>query len=119
MRQPEQRQTDRLLLYTVGGGFMDTINMVTRREYSKGDQRLALIVRVVSGSDIHGALLRYETWVNNKEDESACVESGDVNSLSLKFYSKLLDLYGEGWKRENVNDCEAKQHAKFFDPAML
>ena len=37
--------------------------------------------------------------VYNKEDESACVESGDVNSLSLKFYSKLLDLYGEGWKR--------------------
>lgn len=44
--------------------------MVTRREYSKGDQRLALVVRVVSGTDIDGLMLRYEEWVNNIENES-------------------------------------------------
>ena len=100
---------------------METTELVTRREYSKGDQRLALVVRVQTGGAIDGVVFRYETWVNNVEDESKRVESGDVYYLSRKFYTKLIDLYQEGWKRENVKDGEGKlkEHARFFDPTML
>jgi hypothetical protein len=100
---------------------METTELVARREYSKGDQRLALVVRVLSGEDIDGMVFRYETWVNNIEDKEKRIDSGDVYYLSRVFYTKLIDLYHEGWKRENVSDGEGKlkEHARFFDPAML
>lgn len=36
---------------------MDATSLVTLREYSKGTDRLMLIVRMVSGADIHGTML--------------------------------------------------------------
>jgi hypothetical protein len=98
---------------------MDTTDLVARREYSKGDKRLALVVRVVSGSDVDGVVLRYETWVDRVEDTSQREDSGDVYYLSRKFYSKLVDLLHEGWKRENVSDGIGKLQARLFDPQML
>jgi hypothetical protein len=35
-------------------------------------------MRVVSGGDIDGVVFRFETWKNNKEDESVRVESGGL-----------------------------------------
>jgi hypothetical protein len=36
---------------------MDATSLVMLREYSKGTDRLMLIVRMVSGADIHGTML--------------------------------------------------------------
>ncbi len=98
---------------------MEKTELVIRREYSRGDKRQALVVRAVSGGDIDGIVFRLETWVNNVEDESLRVESGDVNYVQSKFFAKLIDLFEGRWKRENVRDGEGKQHAKSFDPEML
>jgi hypothetical protein len=100
---------------------MEKTELVMRREYSKGDQRLALVVRVLSGDGIDGVVFRYETWTNNIEDTGKRIDSGDVYYLSRVFYGNLIDLYHEGWKRENVKDGEGKlkEHARFFDPSML
>lgn len=98
---------------------MDTTDLVAKRDYSKGDVRLMVIVRVVSGLGISGLMLRYEEWVNNVEDVSKRDDSGDLHYLSQKFYAKLVDLYHDGWKRENVMDGTGKQYARFFDPEML
>jgi hypothetical protein len=98
---------------------MDTTDLVAKRDYSKGDVRLMVIVRVVSGSDVNGLMLRYEEWVNNVEDVSKRDDSGDLHYLSQKFYAKLVDLYHEGWKFTGAMDGTGKQHARFFDPAML
>jgi hypothetical protein len=98
---------------------MEKTELVVRREYSKGDQRLALIVRLVSGGNIDGVVFRFETWVNNKEDEGLRIESGDVYYVQAKFFAKLIDLFEDHWKRENVGDGEGRQHAKLFDPETL
>jgi len=98
---------------------MDTTDLVAKRDYSKGDVRMMVIVRVVSGPGINGLMLRYEQWVNNVEDVSKRDDSGDLHYLSQKFYAKLVDLYHEGWKFEGAMDGTGKQHARFFDPQML
>lgn len=98
---------------------MDSTDLVAKRDYSKGDVRLMVIVRVVSGSDISGLMLRYEEWVNNVEDVSKRDDSGDLHHLSQKFYGKLVDLFHEGWKREGYMDGTGKQLARFFDPQLL
>jgi hypothetical protein len=98
---------------------MDTTDLVAKRDYSKGDVRLMVIVRVVSGPGIDGLMLRYEEWVNNVEDVSERDDSGDLHYLSRKFYAKLVDLFHEGWKRDGYMDGKGKQHARFFDPQLL
>jgi hypothetical protein len=98
---------------------MEKADLITRREYSKGAQRLALIVRVVSGGDIYGQEFRLETWIDNVEDESKRFQSGDVYGVQSKYFAKLIDLFEDKWKRETVRDGEAKQHARSFDPELL
>jgi hypothetical protein len=98
---------------------MEKTELILGRDYSKGDQLQALYVRVVSGGDIYGVMFRFETWKNNKEDESLRVESGDVYLVQTKFFTKLLDLFEDRWKRERIRDGEAKQYMGFFNPEVL
>lgn len=80
-------------------------------------RHLSCVRYLVGGID--GVLFRFEMRMNNEEDESLRVESGDVYYVQNKFFAKLIALFEGRWKRENVSDGEGKQHAKFFDPEML
>ena len=98
---------------------MEKTELILGREYSKGDQLQALYVRVVSGGDIDGVVFRFETWKNNKEDEGVRVESGDIYFVQTKFFTRLLDLFEDHWKREKIRDGEATQYVGFFNPEVL
>ena len=99
---------------------MENTQFVVRREYSKGDQRQAVLVRVVSGGEYQGGeVYRLETWINNIEDESLRDESGNVYYIQTKFFAKLVDLFEGHWKRETIQPGEDPQYRGHFNPELL
>lgn len=99
---------------------MENTQLVVRREYSKGDQRQAVLVRVVSGGEYDGGeVYRLETWINNNEDESLRDESGNLYYIQTKFFSKLVDLFEGRWKREGISEGEIVQYRGHFNPELL
>jgi|ERR1035441_6818611 hypothetical protein len=101
---------------------MEKAELIVGREYSKGDQRQALYVRMVTGGDITGdGMFRFETWKNNQEDVNLRIESGNTYDMQRSFVMKLLDLNEDGWKREGIRDGEPdlKKYRHYFEPELL
>jgi hypothetical protein len=47
------------------------------------------------------------------------VSAGDIYFVQTKFFTRLLDLFEDHWKRERIRDGEATQYVGFFNPEVL
>jgi hypothetical protein len=52
-------------------------------------------------------------------DSNALVSAGDIYFVQTKFFTRLLDLFEDHWKRERIRDGEATQYVGFFNPEVL
>jgi len=92
---------------------------IVDRLYTKGSERIAFIVRELSGGDIDGTMFQLEVWVNNVEDKRLRETSGDMYFIRGRYFRKLIDLLDEGgWQKMNAG-VQGHKHSKDFNPEVL
>ncbi|HEY2468365.1 MAG TPA: hypothetical protein VGI45_11090 [Terracidiphilus sp.] len=94
-------------------------DLIIGLEYRSGDVHLTLCVRVVTRADM-ARMFRFETWKNDQEDLTLRFESTDVYAVQRKFVARVVDMYGDGWKREQIQDGEpnVREYMQYFDPRL-
>jgi hypothetical protein len=97
---------------------MEKKDLIASRSYQKGDQFMAVYVREVSGGDIDGSMIQFEVWKNNIEDESLRDTSGNMYQIRRLYFSKLLNMLDDGWKKQG-NMVFAHRYSNDFNPEVL
>jgi hypothetical protein len=92
---------------------------IVDRLYTKGSERIAFIVRELSGGDIDGTMFQLEVWNNNVEDKRLRETSGDMYFIRGRYFRRLLDLLDEGGWKKMTAGVQAHKHSTDFNPEVL
>ncbi|MGB6133286.1 MAG: hypothetical protein WBG54_16020 [Acidobacteriaceae bacterium] len=84
------------------------------REYTKGTERLMVLVATVTGGDITGTMYQFEEWHNNQEREEARLASGNRYEVRKKFVNRIMTLDEDGWKKMG-GLSGGREDQRFFD----
>ncbi len=93
-------------------------DLIAARNYTKGTDRMAVIIREVSGGNIDGTMMQFEVWKNEVEDKGRRDTSGDLYYVRGLYYNTLHDLLDDGWRRQG-NMLVGHPMAKHFNPEAL
>lgn len=96
----------------------DSRGVFISREYTKGKERLVVLVAALTGGDISGVIYQYEEWANNQERTGARMTSGNKYEVRKRFVNRLMDLDEDGWKKM-IAASGGSDDQRFFDPSGL
>jgi hypothetical protein len=94
--------------------------LILSREYRRGEQRQWIHLRKVTVTNgTNKGLFRFETWQDGQENPSLRLELGDVYAMQRKFIARLIDMYADGWKREQMLKGEpgVSEYIEYFNVA--
>ena len=86
---------------------------------TRGSERIAFIVRELSGGDIDGTMFQLEVWNNNVEDKRLRETSGDMYFIRGRYFRRLIDLLDEGGWKKMIAGVQDHKHSNDFNPEVL